>query len=259
MAEEVVEVVEEIVPETILEMDPETGRPYQDVALEQGWEDPSESDDAHHRLDAKTFVERGRQIGSIRYKQFTELQKSFDSLKGEGAILKKQMVQQEIRHQQELETRELKAVEDGDVDGYKAIQEEKKAVDQAVAETPVNDFMKDPAVQDFISRNTWYESDRAMTLEAMAYSDDLRERASTLTVEQNLARTEAHIKQEFPHKFEKKKGASPVESGRRVLPKGGKKTYEAMPEAFRKACDESVHQNWTDRDGFVKNYWSAQS
>lgn len=263
MAEENIDIEQNEDPIVADQIDPESGKAWEEVAKVQGWRDHDDyTGDPEKWTPAKEFVEKGREVNPILRKNMSSLQDAFDKKSRQYdtdiADLKQSLVRQEVKHQQEMESRELKAVEDGDVDAYKKIQEEKKAA--AVETKPVNDFMSDPAVQEFISNNNWYETDRAMTMEAVAYSDELREKAPTLTVEQNLARTEAHIKQEFPHKFEKRKGASPVESGRRVLPKGGKKTYEAMPEASKTACAEAVKEGWVkDRDEFAKTYWSMQS
>lgn len=260
MAEENVEIIEETVETQEIETDPETGKTYEDLATAIGWRPKEEyTGNPENYTDAKNFYEKGIGTIPILRQNMRVVQDSLESLKKDFSAQKEyydtRLAADEKRHQAELEKKARQAAEDGDLPAYDAARKEMEATTPA---PPKNDFMLDPAVQDFTDRNTWYPTDNTMTLVASAYSKDLTERAPTLSVAQNLERTEAHIRDQFPHKFEEKRKQT-VAHGRRVAPKSSANTYASMPEESRVACDRAVKIGLCDRDSFVKNYHEMQS
>lgn len=256
MAEEAV--VEKIVEESV---DPETGRTWEDIAGETGWVAPEEYDGhSKNPLSAQEFVERGRDTPSIRRKQYTELEKShtrqgeeISDLKLRGSVLEQRLEAQDLRHQTEMDNRQRQAVEDGDVAAYDAVKKERET-----AQPVHNNY--DQATRDFADRNSWYGVNPDMTDVAEGFSQRLAKSMPSLTPEQNLSRTEDHIKNTFAQNFKnpKRTEPAPVSPGQRVRPTSNAKTYEAMPDDSQVACDRAVHLKMSSKEDFVKNYWTIE-
>lgn len=257
---------EAIVEETVEtpEVEPETGKTYEELSTVQGWRDRDEySGDPENWTDAKTFYKKGMELNPMLRKSLRSVEEKLDQTKSDFAIerdvLTRRLDAQDKRFREELAQRERDAVENGDLKAYDNIQKERQA---AVVEAPVetNNFMEQPAVQDFITRNDWYEADEDMTLVADNYSQKLAKRSPGLTAEQNLSRVEAHIKGKFPHKFEnpKRKETLAVSPGQRVKPKSNERTYESMPDEFKAGCDRAVQLKWSTKDEYVKNYHDSE-
>jgi len=79
-----------------------------------------------------------------------------------------------------------------------------------------------------------------------------------LTPEQHFKKVEEAVMNQFPKQAPRKTAPVAVEGGRKRPAGGGAKTYAAMPQADRTACDRMASKWNVNKDDFVKNYWADQ-
>ena len=214
-------------------------------ARQLGWKSEEEFEGAGKWIPAEEFIQKGEEVLPILRADMRKMQQNFEL---QNKTHQMEMNAQKKRMEREFQAKLETAVEEGDLQAYRKLQEEKDDLQ------PTNG--KDPAVGQFIVDNPWYGQDRAMTASAEAFSSDVADQFPDLTPEQNLEKTLQMIKDEFPHKFGEKKmiQASPVEGGRKIKRKT-EKNYSSMPEDSRAACDRAVQIGLSSKDDFVSNYW----
>ena len=216
-------------------------------ARQLGWKSEEEFEGSGKWIPAEEFVQKGEEALPLLRADIRKMQQNFEL---QNKTHKMEMDAQRKRLEREFQTKVDAAVEEGDLQAYRKLQEEKDDLQ------PTNG--QDPSVGQFIVDNPWYGKDRAMTASAEAFSSDVADQFPDLTPEQNLEKTLQMIKDEFPHKFGEKKmsalQASPVEGGRKIKRKT-EKNYSSMPEENRTACDRAVQIGLSSKDDYVSNYW----
>jgi hypothetical protein len=254
------------------EIEQENVSEYEEEARNLGWVPAEEfRGDADKHIDARTFVERGRQNMPLALSNIKKLHSEVTDLKrtinDQSALHKRELKAQRKRIEADFEDRMRKAVEEGDTEGYDAVKKESDEFQEEIAVTTTSDVpamsAEDlAATNDFIAENTWYKSDVIMTAAADAASADIAAKFPNLNAEQNLKRTLATIKQEFPHKFGKRTGGSPVEGGR-PNPSGAKtkRSFGNLPEdakaAFARLRKRGVFKDKdikVDQKSYVDSY-----
>jgi len=215
-------------------------------ARQLGWKSEEEFEGAGKWIPAEEFIQKGEEALPLLRADMRKMQQNFEL---QNKTHQMEMDAQAKRLEREYQTKLEVAVEEGDLQKYRELQEEKDNLQ------PTNG--KDPAIGQFIVDNPWYGQDRAMTASAEAFSADVADQFPNLTPSQNLEKTLQMIKDEFPHKFGERKmiQPSPVEGGRKISKKRSNKDYSSMPEESRAACDRAVQIGLSSREGFVDNYW----
>ena len=252
---------EEIVTEEVVEdVSRETGPSAEDEARNLGWRPESEyKGKPEDFISAKDFVERGKTIMPILQANNAQLQRQLTDALSDGkareAYFEGEVASLKVRQRKELETVRTEAIQSGDLDKANAAQEELDAIPKVQETTDTSST----AVNQFITENDWYRSDRVMTLFADDESTRLANEFPGLTPEQNLQRVKSAVETQFPEKFSKRTTTmappSPVESGRKPPAKKTTNDYDSMPEDSRDACDELVGEGRVKQEDFVKNYY----
>lgn len=182
-----------------------TYTPAEQKAMEAGWVPKDQWDgDPEEWRDAKTFNDRGELFKKIEDQNRTikEFKRALEDMKVHHSKVR------EVEYKRALEAlREQKAaaVEAGDGaavvkldDQIDLVKEEQTKLRQNPTQQEV-DNSPNPEFTQWVNRNKWYETDRAMK----AVADDLgRELALRgQSPSEVLKEVERQIKQEFPHKF----------------------------------------------------------
>lgn len=211
--------------EQVQEQAPELS-PIQQKALDQGWK-PKEQFDGNEDefIDAAEFVRRGELFEKIE-RQSREVRQLRDTL--EAFKQHHSKVQENAYHRalKQVEAARRKAFEEQDSDRFfaleqhidqikeemAAVQEEAAPVQEQVDLTPLNNWME---------KNPWYESNRAMTAFANQLGAELKSKGVDLV--DALKQIDAEMRKEFPEKFAVKRPPSPegsTRSGSGSGPKG---------------------------------------
>lgn len=238
----------------------ESTEPERDIVAEAkvlGWHDPNDDDyrgDKDKALSAEDFIKRGEEELPLIRANNKKLQKQINDLESGRDEFKTYMESQLKRQEVDYEKRLREAARDGDVEAYDQITKEK------------SDFIPLPtvesgipqAVQDFQERNTWYGVDDKMTQYAQFIDNQIGLQNLNLTPEAHFKKVEAAVMEQYPKKSPRKVAPQAVEGGRRRPTGGTAKTYEAMPQADRTACDRMAKKWGIDKKSFVENYWTDQ-
>ena len=181
--------------------------PVEQEAMAQGWRPKEEFEgDPERFIDAGEFVRRGELFSKIDHqnKELKQLRNAMDQFKQHHAMVEQKAYERAVA---DLKKQRKEALAEGDVDQYDHIDNQLEALkDQREAElvraaqvAQQNAPQVDPAFTAWVAKNPWYTSDVTMAGAANAYGMDLaRQGLPPLEV---LKRVEAHIKQEFKHKF----------------------------------------------------------
>lgn len=239
---------------------------FEEEARAEGWvplEEWNGSEDDW--VDAETFVKRGREILPIVNSKLSKTQKELAELRDKFSRMdqanKEAIRRQQKQHMQELEDVRKEAFENQDYDKFREVEEEMSKIreEESAQEKEDDDPKSHPAVQDFLSRNTWYGQDEDLTAYADAISSKLD--MPEATPEERLKTLEERVKKAFPHKFQKTRKKT-VESGRGDGParrsKGSKKkSYDDLPPEAQNACDEFVNEHGImTTEEYVDSYFS---
>lgn len=245
-------------------------------ALKMGWS-PKEKfrGDPSHWVDAKTYVERGRQFLPLVQANNRRLQEQLSASQQENKRLASlvestQASVEELRRFHQEDTRakledqkkqlmaQLKqAKKDDDVDAEVEIGDQIQRVNAALlqdashkeksgekkpqGDTPAkssagDDATQDPAFLDWLSRNAWFGKDRRKTLIAQAVATDL------------AAQPNRKYGAEFWQALDEELGdpgdkpASKVDAGSRGAGGGGGgRSYKDLPAEARAVCDRQAN------------------
>lgn len=172
-----------------------------------------------------------------------------DRFKRMEAMNRLALDKQRERIWQEAEEKKRAAVEAGDVQAYDRIaQDQRKALAEFHTDTeieepaePAKPNGKDaqpqvsapPAVQDWLSQNTWFTRDQVMTAFATEEHGRLLRDMPGLTLEDNLARTREAVMQKFPERFGISPQAKPTASAHAPAVEGGGRQAQASAARTR--------------------------
>lgn len=235
------------------DIDDETGKTYEEVASSLGWHPKEEYDgDPDNFVEAEEFVKRGREALPIlrenMRKTSAEVEELRKTIEDQKALTERQLAAQRERLEQEYEEKLRQAAESGDVAEFDRLRKEEKPT--------VNGPSVSPEERRFASENEWYGVDPDMTAVAVARSNQLARDFPNFTVQQNLDKTLAHVKNAFPHKFGKTKSTPPhVESGRRAATQKKEHSYANLPQDAKDACARLIKRGIIkDKDEYVSSY-----
>lgn len=186
--------------------------PVEQKALEQGWKPKDQFEgDAADFIDAPEFVRRGELFQKIE-KQSREVRQLKEALEAFKQHHTKVKEVEYARALKAVEAERRQAFADGDHDKFFALEQqidaikEEASIVKAEAKAPVVPEVP-PALEDWISKNTWYQSNRAMT--ALADRIGMECRQANMPVEKALQKIDEEIRKEFPEKFNRSRPPSP--------------------------------------------------
>jgi chromosome segregation ATPase len=170
----------------------------------------------------------------------------------------------------ELSQKRQEAVELGDTDTFKKVDEEIQELQAAKPEdeiSPANSGQSAQSHQEtldkWVSENEWFVNDITLHQAAIAAGNILSIKHPTMSPEKQLAEIKKMVMEQYPEKFESDKASkvSPVLGGDNYSGSGGrgrKKSYSDLPGDAKKACDDFVKQGLMTKDDYVKEYFEME-
>jgi hypothetical protein len=271
--------------ETEDETEQQTDPGLVEKARSMGWVPPEEfKGDPNKCISAEEFVERGEQvIGFIkkdRDRAEAEVRELKDRLQGIETDYAKRLEriervnavaleQQRENLERQYSARKEQAVEFGDVEAYRKLEEEQRAalseLEKKAAEEPESTDDKDAlppqikqTVEGWVADNRWFTADAEMRAVASTHHEKLMSDKPGLTLEENLAEVREYVKRRYPEKFSNGSGGerrgSPVESGGRGDGPVSKSLWARVPKEDRSVAEKALKDGAFIRDDSGKPY-----
>jgi len=256
---------------------------YEAEAREQNWVSKEEfKGNPDDWVDAKTFVERGKQINPILrannerlLKEVEKTRKQMEELRVAAEEFKKFQKEQYERRAAALtaeiaQLREEKklAISSGDGARVVAIDEqidtlkEQKSIEETKKdEKPVATQNLDPVLEDWVGKNYWYQSDVRMQAIADEEAKRINIQNPYLKGKEFLDELDKALDSIFsPEKLgRQKKVRSPVEgaspSASSTVSSRTKQSYDSLPPEAKEACDKFVKQKLMTKEEYVAEYY----
>jgi hypothetical protein len=274
-----VETTPQAAPEAALssqEQAPE--RNYEAEARDLGWVPKEEfKGDPNKWRDPEEFVKWGEEFLPFVRADNKKLRKELDELKKQQTDEIKRMSKLfdgtkkrlEAEYKERLETLQQQreaAVASGDVAGFKRAdakidQLKAEAVEETAPTTPAAGQTDEDYQADWVAKNDWYTTEPAMFREAFDYSQMLAIKNPKITIAENLAKVDAHMREKFPEKFGGKKAAAnghAAVDGGGAFPTAGKqgKGWDDLPSDAKQAGEKFVKDGtFKDRSAYAKAYF----
>lgn len=270
-----------------LETTQESQAPPQGVPVEQsiedkaratGWKPPDEFKGEQTRYtDAETWVANGNEkIPLLQadkeklYANNAELNETISALRSEVAE-NRQATKEFVEHQKrvtetekkrsydqamsDFDQEEVTAVEDQDVDTYKAVRAKREKVQADYRPEPKQQQQQqaDPAFDDWKSKNQWYDKDKMLRADANAMGETLGK--DGLPRSEILEIVGQEIRQKYAHKFDNPNRRAPTTmDAERVNSVPKKHSYENLPAEARAVCDRGVREGTISKEDYVNYY-----
>lgn len=239
---------------------PEEQKAVEEKAKAQGWNPNYKGENAKS---AEQFLKDGETIAPIVAERNNKLMEEVADLKKGMKELSDQQWQviREAKEEgykkamAEIEKKQLEAVEDGDVDKFKALEKEKKTIKKPEEKQPVKEQPKlDPVFVDWHKENTWYKPNSAdeVSMAAEAYGQVLAQKRPDLSPNDYYKTIEKHIKRTYPESFQKQTNKLDVSDNTKQG--GSSKGYDNLPPEAKKMCDMQVKKFGISKEDWVKNY-----
>lgn len=217
-------------------------------AVEKGWKPKEQySGDPDDWKPAKQWLEFGELLDTVHSlkRKSSDFEEKINTVVELSAKAQAAQKEQVIK---ELKSRQREAVEIGDFDSVDSITEELTQVKASIPQQPASqakpsmDESVKRMVEDFSARNAHWFNQSAENIsayrEATIYEDYLSRERPELTIPERFAKVEAHIKQEFPQKFQNARQSAPpaVESSSNnlIAPKDKKITLRDLPKNLQR-------------------------
>lgn len=219
----------------------ETQSAIEEKATRWGWRPDGE-------LSAEEFVARGMEDGPMLRAQVKKLDRQLAQATDQIKMLvegmaqnRKQGYEQALR---EIKSRQVAAVEDGDVDAYRKLDEEAEAVrKRAEKETQYQQPQQDqprPEFEEWQERNSWFNEDQELRAYAEAMGDYVARTKPHLTYQQLLNEVTRLTKEAHPKRFGNTRRSQPsaVDNGTSTgTSKSKGKGYDDIPKEDRDQID----------------------
>lgn len=264
-------------PEAVTEA---PARDFDAEAKEMGWVPESEFRGPKERWKpAQQFVEDGENILPIVRAENKRLKAEIDKINADYAtrferldkaaqVTIKAAKAQFDRDLAALQTKREEAVAAGDVQAFKAA--EKQITDHTANAPKVEDFEEpkaaptatdnDTVLATWQDTNKWYGTDDILTEAAIGISQRLLMQNPTITMAENLRRTDEELAKRFPLKFGKSgaNGHAPVDSGGdpKSPPRTGTLTAKLPSEALSMAKQAVQDGTYKSTEDWAKVYFS---
>lgn len=240
---------------------PPAERDFETEAKNLGWHNPEDDGfrgDPDKALGAKEFVERGESEMPLLRANIKKLQKQAEEDRVSRDEFRSYMegeTGRQLKNQEaEFERRIREAARDGDVETVDQVIKERKESIPAQSAPVANNV---EAM--FKSRNDWYGDDIEKTMYAQEVSKIVLAQGSNQSQEEVFTKIEDAVKKKFARGAPRNTPPPSVEGGRRRPAGGGAKTYAAMPQENRTACDRITKMYPSvKKEDYIKNYWADQ-
>ena len=267
---------------------------YEQEAMRDGWV-PEEKykGPKDNWVDAKTFVERGKEINSIlrannerlkkeleadRQKHDAELEdvkKTVEEFKAFQKESYEKKVQSYERQLRELRAARSEATSQEDhekaaeieekIDEVKdMVREAKEELKKKPEEAPAKKTSElAPELQTWLNNNPWY-GDQDNYLEesevVTALGSALKKKYPYLTGQEFLDKLDEKIEERLPSLRKTEKKGPSVESGSYTKQSSGngKKSYNSLPPEAKEACDRFVAQKLMTQEQYIAEYYSGE-
>ncbi len=246
-------------------------------ARSNGWRDKSEhKGDPEDWLDARTFVQKGRQLNPILRKsnerlraelneakaQISELNLTTKQFATEFAKMKENAYKRAIsdlraQRRDALQSDDLALVDDLE-DRIDALKDEKIKVTTPPKEEPAKPAAPDMTIfNEWHASNKWFDQTKEPALYDIAeeIADRLTRSNPSLKGRDFLDEVTSRVRARHPEKFTNpRREKSPYEGGGARGETRGAKSYSALPSEAKKACDDFVKQGIMTREQFIDIY-----
>lgn len=234
---------------------------YASFARLQGWS-PKEKwrGEESEWVDAKTFVERGREFQSTLKEKNQRLEKKLEEQ--EKAIKRfEEFSLRQSEKEKKLELAEYKrlqkeALEEGDEKRYDELEEAKLKAYSNYKKPEPESQQQDEELERFKRENTWFGKDTVLTTNAIAICGVLAQQGYTKT--EQLKEVVKQLEEAFPHKFEAPKVAATKVSPSRQAPTKVEKAniikWANLSPAEQRMGEAFIKANNMTREQFLKDY-----
>jgi len=255
-------------------------------AREMGWVPQDEwKGPADKWRPADEFVERGKTILPIvrsqlqkeREERAKDRKEFEDRMARYERMSAKALDRQREKLEAEFKERRMRAVELGDVEGFKSVEKEEAEAlaeldEAAKGDEPKKDDKAEgrfsqaetKALESWMSENTWFKTDPKLTAVMDAEFADVMREMPAATLAEKLAEARSRVAEAYPSKFGKTaatRRAPVVESGARV-PGGGQpgKLAAKLPAEARAAGQKFVEQKlFANLEEYAKSYFEDEA
>lgn len=232
--------------------------PVADLAKSMGWRPKQEfKGDPNLWKPADEYIRAGGDIQRGQSKELKELRTTMDNIARTNAAI----VQSTIAAEREkLVNRYNQAIEDGDgKQAFEISRDIQNLNGQAQQLTQPVPQGPPPEAQQWVSRNTWFQSDPLARDLALNVAERYA-RAGHSTDDQ-LAAAEREVKKQYPHLFPGQQREAPGVSSpstRSTSPRKQGSTFDEMPaEAKKIALDMAERGVIPDKEAYAKQYWQS--
>ena len=252
---------------------------YEKEARAMGWVEKEEfRDDPEKWVDAKTFVEKGKNIMPILKENLDRALSKLERLEAERAADRERFAKfeefaskaEERAHKKAeanykkqlrtLKTELKKAAKSGDWDTYETLESDLDTLEKPEPPKPAPTPPSNQEPPEFIEWkkvNSWYDDD--YELRALADSMAQYVKATKPHIRDNKTFFEEvgkEVKKTRPDKFETKELPPGPEGGSEAPPSGKKKTFKDIPIEDQKQFEEfkQIMPEYT-KEKFAKQYW----
>ena len=243
-----------------------TEEQYVQEARNQGWKPQEEySGDPDKWSDAKTFVENGEKIAAIATKQKKSLESRVQFLEQTNQELsefhKKSMEAQRKQNEtlmRQLNAERAKAIEEGDGQRFTRAEQAIKQLEAQNSEKRSQTVGPTEAWQvEWASENDWYDPGPNHDVEAKALADGMLPIIARETGYKDKALLE-FVRSAMPHKFKNPNRETSITDGKSVQvdssKPAAKRSYEALPDEAKAACDKFVSQKLLTKEQYLADY-----
>lgn len=232
--------------------------PVEQEARASGWVPKEEyQGDENKWVDAAEFVRRGPLFEKINAsnREIKELKKALDQLSAHHRKVKETSFQEALAA---LREEKKAAYVEGDPDKIVEIddkiadiKDQQKAYAAAQAAEAAKTVQQEihPTFQNWVARNTWYNTSEPMRAYADALGKKLHQ--SGLTPDEVLKQVEAQVKEEFPNKFRNaNRDKAPAVEGASTAGKSGGARYNLTAEE-RMIMERFVRQKVMTEEQYI--------
>lgn len=221
---------------------------------------------------AEEFLDRGKRILPIVLRDNEKLQRRIGQLEGrlqETLETTKQLVEYHTkgeeraydRAKRDLEAKAETAAANADTAGVRTAMAEIDALKKQ-HETPKPKIeppvQKDPLIQDWIEKESWFLKDKILNTFAGEIYGELERSKPGVSTAELLAETKRRTVEKFPEKFginPARENPAAVASPTGTASRKRGKSYDDLPEEARRACDKFVRTiPGYSREKYVKDY-----
>lgn len=234
-------------------------------AKAHGWVPKEEfRGDPNRWTDAETFIKRADEVMPLLKKQNETLKRELSDIKRSARRMEDHFTKAEERIRAELVTKMEKAVEIGDVAGFRKLQGEADALG---SKGPDKQQEAIRAFADFRDENEWYDlgglaSATETERKQRAYFDRMVEtnmdKAKDMAPADFIAHIGGLVEAKYPSSAQRAPRAKPPSDVAGVTPRAARsagKTYADLPPEAQRACDKWVKQGLIkDRAAYVASY-----